>query len=212
VIYELHTGTFSDDGTFDGIAEKLHHLKNLGITAIEIMPVAQFPGGRNWGYDGVFLYAVQNTYGGAEGLAKLVNTCHEHGLAVILDVVYNHFGPEGNYLGNYGPYFTDKYHTPWGDAINFDDAWCDEVRHYFIQNVLMWFKDFHIDALRLDAVHAIKDFSPKHILKEIKENVEALMAETGSKHHLIIEFDLNDTIIYRSSTKTGLWHGYPMDR
>lgn len=207
VIYELHTGTFSDDGTFDGIAEKLHHLKNLGITAIEIMPVAQFPGERNWGYDGVFPYAVQNTYGGAEGLAKLVNTCHEYGLAVILDVVYNHFGPEGNYLCSYGPYFTGKYHTPWGDAINFDDAWCDEVRHYFIENVMMWFSDFHIDALRLDAVHAIKDFSPKHILKEIKENVDALMAQTGGKHHLIIEFDLNDPLFIDPLQK----RGYGMD-
>lgn len=207
IIYELHTGTFSTDGTFNGIAEKLEHLKSIGITAIEIMPVAQFPGGRNWGYDGVFPYAVQNSYGGAEGLAKLVNTCHEHGMAVILDVVYNHFGPEGNYLGSYGSYFTGKYHTPWGDAINFDDAWCDEVRHYFMENVMMWFRDFHIDALRLDAVHAIKDFSPKHILKEIKENVNALMAETGNKHHLIIEFDLNDPLFIDPIQK----RGYGMD-
>ncbi|AYL98597.1 malto-oligosyltrehalose trehalohydrolase [Mucilaginibacter celer] len=207
VIYELHAGTFSPAGTFEGIAEKLGYLKQLGITAIEIMPVAQFPGGRNWGYDGVFPYAVQNTYGGAEGLAKLVNICHKQGIAVILDVVYNHFGPEGNYMGIYGPYFTGKYHTPWGDAINFDDAWCDEVRHYFIQNVLMWFRDFHIDALRLDAVHAIKDFSAKHILKEIKENVDELMAQTGRKHHLIIEFDLNDPLFIDPIQK----RGYGMD-
>lgn len=207
LIYELHTGTFSQAGTFDGVAEKLGYLKDLGVTAIEIMPVAQFPGGRNWGYDGVFPYAVQNTYGGARGLAKLVDTCHQHGIAVILDVVYNHFGPEGNYMGSYGPYFTGKYHTPWGDALNFDDAWCDEVRHYFIRNVLMWFGDFHIDALRLDAVHAIKDFGAKHILKEIRENVDELMAQTGRKHHLIVELDLNDPIFIDPAEK----RGYGMD-
>jgi maltooligosyltrehalose trehalohydrolase len=186
IIYELHTGTFTPEGTFDGIADKLDYLKELGITAVEIMPVAQFPGERNWGYDGVYPYAVQNSYGGAEGLMKLVDACHQKGIAVILDVVYNHLGPEGNYFANYGPYFTDKYHTPWGNAINFDDAWCDEVRHYFIENALMWFRDFHIDALRLDAVHAVKDLSPKHILQELKER-------TPKGHHLIIEFDLNDS-------------------
>jgi maltooligosyltrehalose trehalohydrolase len=193
VIYELHAGTFSTEGNFDGIAGKLDHLKDLGITAIEIMPVAQFPGERNWGYDGVFPYAVQNSYGGAEGLMKLVDACHKKGIAVILDVVYNHLGPEGNYFNEFAPYFTDKYNTPWGNAINFDDAWCDEVRHYFINNVLMWFRDFHVDALRMDAVHAIKDFSPKHILREIKENVDLLMEETGKTHHLIVELDLNDS-------------------
>jgi maltooligosyltrehalose trehalohydrolase len=156
------------------------------------MPVAQFPGGRNWGYDGVFPFAVQNTYGGPEGLKHMVQACHEKGLAVILDVVYNHLGPEGNYLGAVGPYFTDKYNTPWGNAINFDDEWCDSVRQYFIENVLMWFRDFHIDALRLDAVHAIKDFSATHILREIKLNVNKLMAATGRKHYLIVELDLND--------------------
>lgn len=192
IIYELHTGTFTPEGTFEAIIDKLDHLVSLGITAIEIMPVAQFPGKRNWGYDGVFPFAVQNSYGGTNGLMQLVNACHQKGLAVILDVVYNHLGPEGNYFNEFGPYFTDKYHTPWGNAINFDDAWCDEVRHYFIQNALQWFRDFHIDALRLDAVHAIKDFSPKHILKEIKENINRLMQETGQVHHLIIEFDLND--------------------
>jgi len=192
VIYELHTGTFTPEGTFEAIITKLDHLLNLGITAIEIMPVAQFPGNRNWGYDGVFPYAVQNSYGGAAGLMRLVDACHQKGIAVILDVVYNHIGPEGNYFNEYGPYFTDKYHTPWGDAVNFDDAWCDEVRHFFIQNALQWFRDFHIDALRLDAVHAIKDFSPRHVLKELKENADRLMQETGRKHHLIIEFDLND--------------------
>ena len=192
IIYELHTGTFTKEGTFEAIEKKLDYLKDLGITAIEIMPVAQFPGNRNWGYDGVYPFAVQNSYGGPEKLQNLINVCHQKGLAVILDVVYNHLGPEGNYLEEFGPYFTDKYNTPWGKAINFDDAWCDGVRQYFIENVLMWFRDFHIDALRMDAVHAIKDFSPEHILKEIRLNVDSLMEETGRKHYLIIECDLND--------------------
>ncbi|MDO3643686.1 malto-oligosyltrehalose trehalohydrolase [Mucilaginibacter sp. L3T2-6] len=207
LIYELHTGTFTPDGTFEGIIPKLDHLLGIGITAIEIMPVAQFPGQRNWGYDGVFPYAVQNSYGGAAGLMKLVDACHNKGLAVILDVVYNHLGPEGNYFSAFGPYFTGKYHTPWGDAINFDDAWCDEVRRFFIQNALQWFRDFHIDALRLDAVHAIKDFSPKHILREIKENADELMHQTGRTHHLIIEFDLNDKRFINPIEKDG----YGMD-
>ncbi|MFA6085457.1 malto-oligosyltrehalose trehalohydrolase [Mucilaginibacter sp.] len=207
IIYELHTGTFTPEGTFKSIEHKLAYLKNFGITAIEIMPVAQFPGERNWGYDGVFPYAVQNSYGGHQGLMELVNACHKAGLAVILDVVYNHIGPEGNYFNEFGPYFTDKYHTPWGNAINFDDAWCDEVRNYFILNVLMWFRDFHIDALRMDAVHAIKDFSPKHILQEMKEAVDDLVAETGRAHYLIIEFDLNDKRFIDPIEK----HGFGMD-
>lgn len=193
ILYELHTGTFTEEGTFAGIEEKLDHLLDLGITAVEIMPVAQFPGNRNWGYDGVFPFAVQHSYGGHGGLKKLINRCHEKGLSVVLDVVYNHMGPEGAYLGAYGPYFTEKYKTPWGGAVNFDDAWCDGVRYFFIENVLMWFRDFHVDALRLDAVHAIKDFSPTHILKEIKEQVDALMKATGRTHYLIVESDLNDT-------------------
>ena len=192
IIYELHTGTFTQEGTFEGIEEKLDHLKELGITAIEIMPVAAFPGARNWGYDGVFPYAAHSAYGGPAGLAKLVNAAHSKGLAVVLDVVYNHMGPEGNYLGEFGPYFTDKYKTPWGSAINFDDAGCDGVRQFFIQNALMWLRDFHIDALRMDAVHAIKDFSAKHVLQELREEVDALMMETGRKHYLIVENDLND--------------------
>lgn len=193
IIYELHIGTFTPEGTFGGIISKLPYLKSLGVNAIELMPVAQFPGGRNWGYDGVFPYAVQNTYGGAEGLMQLVNACHQQGIAVVLDVVYNHMGPEGNYLGIYGLYFTDKYKTPWGNAINFDDAWCDGVRDYFVQNALMWFKDFGVDALRLDAVHAIKDFSAVHLLQEIRKATDDLIKETGNKHYLIVELDLNDT-------------------
>jgi maltooligosyltrehalose trehalohydrolase len=207
ILYELHTGTFSEAGSFKGIEEKLKHLKELGINAIEIMPVAQFPGSRNWGYDGVYPFAVQDSYGGAEGLKHLVNLCHKEGIAVVLDVVYNHMGPEGNYLGEYGPYFTEKYKTPWGGAINFDDAWCDGVRYYFIENVLMWFRDFHIDALRLDAVHAIKDFSAVHILEEIKMYVDELMKESGRVHYLIVELDLNDTRYIKPHNEGG----YGMD-
>lgn len=192
IIYELHTGTFTSEGTFEAMEQKLDYLIDLGVTAIEIMPVAQFPGNRNWGYDGVFPYAVQNSYGGAAGLQHLVDRCHQKGIAVILDVVYNHLGPEGNYLGEFGKYFTDKYNTPWGGAVNLDDAWCDGMRRYIIENVLMWFRDFHLDALRLDAVHALKDFSPKHILKEIREAVDKLSKETGRPYYLIAEMDLND--------------------
>lgn len=193
ILYELHAGTFSEQGDFKGVEAKLDYLKELGITAIEIMPVAQFSGDRNWGYDGVFPFAVQNSYGGPKGLQQLVNACHQKGIAVVLDVVYNHLGPEGNYFDAFGNYFTDKYNTPWGNAINFDDAWCDAVRRYYVENALMWFRDFHIDALRLDAVHAIKDFSPKHILAEISEHVDILIRETGKPHYLIVECDLNDT-------------------
>ena len=192
IIYELHVGTFTPRGTFESAIEKLDRLVELGVTAVEIMPVAQFPGARNWGYDGVFPFAVQNTYGGPNGLHALVNACHAKGLAVVLDVVYNHVGPEGNYLNDFAPYFTDKYKTPWGSAINFDDASCDGVRRCVVENALMWFRDFHFDALRLDAVHAIKDFSPKHILREIKEHVDALVESTGRAHYLIVENDLND--------------------
>ncbi len=207
IIYELHTGTFTQEGTFAAIEQKLDYLLELGVTAIEIMPVAQFPGARNWGYDGVFPFAVQDSYGGAHALQHLVDCCHQKGMAVILDVVYNHVGPEGNYLGEFGKYFTDKYHTPWGGAINFDDAWCDGVRRYVVENVLMWFRDFHIDALRMDAVHAFKDLSPVHIVEEIRRNVDNLMQETGRTHYLIAELDLNDNRFITPTEKGG----YGMD-
>ncbi len=207
ILYELHTGTFTPEGTFAAIEEKLDYLKTLGVNAIEIMPIAQFPDSRNWGYDGVFPYAAQNSYGGASGLQHLVNACHAKGIAVILDVVYNHFGPEGNYFKDFGPYLTGKYCTPWGDAINYDDAWCDGVRRFVVENVLMWFRDFHIDALRLDAVHAIKDFSPTHILQEIRIHVDALMEMTGRRHYLIVESDLNDARFINPLTE----QGYGMD-
>lgn len=207
IFYEVHIGTFSERGTFRGVEKKISHLKSLGVNAIEIMPVAQFPGERNWGYDGVFPFAVHHAYGGAKDLQHLVNVCHSQGIAVVLDVVYNHFGPEGNYVHQYAPYFTDKYKTPWGNAVNFDDAWCDGVRHYFIENALMWFRDFHIDALRLDAVHAIKDFSPAHILSEIRRYTDDLTKQTARSNYLIVELDLNDTRYINSSDRGG----YGMD-
>lgn len=207
IFYELHAGTFTPEGTFDGIIAKLDHLVELGITAVELMPVAQFPGERNWGYDGVFPFAVQQSYGGAEGLQRLVNACHKRGLAVVLDVVYNHLGPEGNYFESSGPYFTTKYHTPWGSAINFDDAWSDGVRNFFVENVLMWFRDFHIDALRLDAVHAIKDFGAVHLLQQIKKEVEVLMNQCRRQFYLIAESDLNDPKYINPLSE----NGYGMD-
>ncbi|MES2389799.1 MAG: malto-oligosyltrehalose trehalohydrolase [Bacteroidota bacterium] len=195
IIYELHTGTFTNVGSLEAIEEKLDYLVELGITAVELMPVAQFPGERNWGYDGVFPFSVQNTYGGPAALQHLVNACHEKGLAVILDTVYNHFGFEGNILPQFGPYLTEKYKTPWGPAINFDDRQCDEVRHFFIENMLMWLRDFHIDALRLDAADCIFDLSPKHILLELREFADLLSAETGRRYWLMAETDLNDVRI-----------------
>lgn len=191
VIYEIHVGTFTAEGTFDAVIPYLAELKDLGVTAIEIMPVAQFPGKRNWGYDGVGLYAVQNSYGGPEGLKRLVNAAHKIGLAVILDVVYNHLGPEGNYLGALAPYFTDTYKTPWGPALNFDGPHSDGVREFFIQNALYWQEEFHFDALRLDAVHAIRDIGALHFLRELNERTAAKADQLNRRFHLIAETDLN---------------------
>lgn len=192
IIYELHVGTFTPEGTFTAIIERLDYLKSLGVNTIEIMPVAQFPGTRNWGYDGTYIFAVQNSYGGTDGLKSLVNACHKKGLAVVLDVVYNHLGPEGNYLAEFGPYFTERHTTPWGKAINFDDAYSSEVRNFFIKNALYWFQFYHIDSLRLDAVHGICDMGAKHFLEELVENVGALSADAGREFYLIAESDLND--------------------
>ncbi len=203
VLYELHTGTFTPQQSFEGVISKLNYLADLGINAIEIMPLGQFPGGRNWGYDGVYCFAVQNTYGGAAGLKKLVNAAHAKGIAVILDVVYNHLGPEGGYLGSYAPYFTSKHKTPWGDALNFGEAYSDGVRNYFLQNALMWLDEFHIDGLRLDAVHAIIDYSAKHFMKLLKEEVNKLAERTGRKKLLIAELDLNDPRYINPATKGG---------
>jgi maltooligosyltrehalose trehalohydrolase len=207
IIYELHTGTFTPEGNFQGIISKLNYLQELGITAIELMPVAQFPGTCNWGYDGVFPFAIHNTYGSTNDLKQLVNEAHQHSIAVILDVVYNHAGPEGNYLHDFGPYFTDKYKTPWGNSFNFDGAWCDGVRNFFIYNALMWLDEFHIDGLRLDAVHAIYDFSARHILDEMTEQVRLLEKQTGTKKLLIAELDLNNPR-YITPVEQG---GYGMD-
>jgi maltooligosyltrehalose trehalohydrolase len=203
VIYELHVGTFTGNGTFESAIERLDELKELGITAIELMPVAQFPGERNWGYDGVYVYAAQNSYGGPEGLKKLVDACHARGLSVVLDVVYNHLGPEGNYIPVFGPYFTRRYRTPWGDALNFDGAHSDEVRRFFIQNALYWVTDCHIDALRLDAVHAIHDSSARPFLLELAEAVHARGTELGRPAYLIAESDLNDPKVVRPSDAGG---------
>ena len=203
VFYELHVGTFTPLGTFDAVTERLEDLDDLGINALNVMPVSQFPGTRNWGYDGVHPYAVQNSYGGPAGFKKLVNACHKNHMAVILDVVYNHLGPEGNYLHEFGPYFTDKYKTPWGKAVNLDDAYCDEVRSFFIQNALHWFENYHLDGLRLDAVHAIYDRSAQPFLRELKKEVAACAEKKGKKYFLIAESDLNDVKIIMPEEKGG---------
>ncbi|MGE5839563.1 MAG: malto-oligosyltrehalose trehalohydrolase [Deltaproteobacteria bacterium] len=198
LIYEVHTGTFTTDGTFDAMIPHLEEVKSLGITALELMPVAQFPGTRNWGYDGVYPFAVQGSYGGPEGLKRLVNACHQRGLAVVLDVVYNHLGPEGNYLGDFAPYFTDRYRSPWGEAINYDGPHSDEVRHFFIENALYWVTEFHVDALRIDAVHAIFDFSAKPFLQELAEAVHRRAELLNRRVHLIPESSLNDPRLIRA--------------
>ncbi len=192
ITYETHVGTWTAEGTFDAAIGCLEDLKDLGITAIELMPVAQFPGGRNWGYDGVHPFAAQNSYGGPDGLKRFVDAAHAHGLAVILDVVYNHIGPEGNYLGEFGHYFTDRHHTPWGEAINFDDRDSDEVRRFFIENALYWIDQFHIDALRLDAVHAIYDFSARPFLQELADAVRLEGERLNRRVYSIAESSLSD--------------------
>ncbi len=202
-IYEIHTGTYTPEGTFDAVIPHLDELRDLGVTAIELMPVAQFPGNRNWGYDGTYPFAVQNTYGGPDGLKRLVNACHEKGLAVVLDVVYNHLGPEGNYLADFGRYFTDRYRTPWGPAINFDGPDSDEVRRYFIENALYWVREFHIDALRLDALHAIVDRSPCPFLAELSEAVHREGRRLSRAVYLMAESDLNDRRLIRSREMGG---------
>ncbi len=205
--YELHVGTFTPEGTFDGVATRFAYLADLGINAIELMPVAQFPGDRNWGYDGVYPYAVQNTYGGPDRLKALIDAAHGAGLAVIMDVVYNHLGPEGNYLQEFGPYFTDKYKTPWGWAINLDGAHSDSVRDYFIENAIEWFRDFKVDALRLDAIHGMFDMSARPFLLELAERVAEYAEESGRQCDLIAESDLNDSRVIRPRSQNG--YGLP---
>ena len=205
VFYELHVGTFTPQGTFESVIPRLAELRELGITALELMPVAQFPGPRNWGYDGVHPYAAQNSYGGPYGLQKLVDACHAHEMAVILDVVYNHLGPEGNYLGEFGPYFTDRYHTTWGPALNYDGPGSDAVRAFILDNVRLWIDAFHLDGLRLDAVHAIFDSRPRHLLREIKEVADTAAARTGRRIHIIAESLVNDVRMVRPIERGG--HG-----
>lgn len=206
VVYELHVGTFTPEGTFDAVIPHLDPLAELGVTAVETMPVAQFPGARNWGYDGVDLFAVQNSYGGPDGLKRLVNACHERNLAVILDVVYNHLGPEGNYLARFGPYFTDEYHTPWGAAINFDGAHSDEVRAFFFENARHWFEDFHVDALRLDAIHAIHDRSAYPFLRELADRKNVIQSRLNRDIYLMPESDLNDPRVVTPPELGGFGH------
>jgi len=191
-IYELHIGTFTPEGTFDAAISRLDHLVDLGVTHVEFMPVAEFSGDRGWGYDGVDLFAPHHSYGEPETLKQLVDACHSHGLAAILDVVYNHFGPCGNYLPQFGPYLSRRYATPWGDAVNFDGPGSDEVRRFFCDNGKMWLRDYHFDGLRLDAIHAIFDMSAVHFLKQFTNEVRTLEAELGRELTIIAESDLNN--------------------
>lgn len=211
VIYELHVGTFTPEGSFEAIIPYLPLLRDLGITAIELMPIAHFPGTRNWGYDGVYLFAPHTAYGGVIGLKRLVDAAHAHGIAVLLDVVYNHFGPEGNYLWDIAPpAFTDRYRTPWGAAINYDGAESDLVRWLVIENALEWLREYHIDGLRLDATHAIFDMSPYHILEELADRVQAQAVSLGRPAYLFAEHPLNDPRFARAKALggyglTGIW-------
>ena len=205
VFYELHVGTFTPEGTFAAIIPRLNSLRDLGVTALEIMPVAQFPGTRNWGYDGVHLFAPQHSYGGPRGLQKLVDACHAAGLAIFLDVVYNHFGPEGNYVSEFAPYYSAKYRTPWGPAFNFDGPDSDPVRSFVVENVRHWIEDYHFDGLRLDAVHAMYDSRQRHVLQEIKETADAAAARHGRRACIVAESLVNDVRMVRRPEQGG--HG-----
>jgi maltooligosyltrehalose trehalohydrolase len=207
ILYELHVGTFTPEGTFTAMIPRLNDLAETGINAIELMPISQFPGNRNWGYDGVLPYAVQNTYGTPEEFKQLIDECHARGIAVFLDLVYNHLGPEGNYFGQYGPYFTDRYCTPWGEAINFDGEYCDAVRDYFSDNTLHWFEHYRIDGLRLDAIHAVLDNSAIHFWEYTTDKLHHLSREKGRPMYLIAESDLNSPKVVRP-TEVG---GYGFD-
>jgi maltooligosyltrehalose trehalohydrolase len=204
IVYEMHVGTFTPQGTFDAAIEKLEYLVELGVTHVELMPVAAFEGKHGWGYDGVALFAVHEPYGGPDGLKRFVNAAHAKGLAVLLDVVYNHFGPSGNYTGKYGPYVTDSHHTPWGGAVNLEDAGSNEVRRFFLDNALMWMRDYHIDGLRLDAVHAFVDRSAIHFLEQLSREVETMQAQLGRRLVLIAESDLNDPRVVTPRDAGGL--------
>ncbi|WP_419806784.1 malto-oligosyltrehalose trehalohydrolase [Terriglobus sp.] len=207
IIYELHIGTFSKEGTFDGAISRLKYLAELGITHVEVMPIAAWAGEQGWGYDGVALFATHEAYGGPDGFKRFVDACHATGLSVILDVVYNHFGPVGNYTGKFGDYLNNNRKTPWGDAVNLDSGGSDEVRRFFIDNALMWLKDYHCDGLRFDAVHAFIDLSAVHFLEQISSEVERLSSTLAREFFLIAESDLNDPRIVRSREA----NGYGMD-
>ncbi|GIX50388.1 MAG: malto-oligosyltrehalose trehalohydrolase [Limisphaera sp.] len=206
LVYELHVGTFTPEGTFDSAIGRLDHLVELGVTHVELMPVNEFSGERGWGYDGVDLFAPHHAYGGPAGLKRLVNACHARGLAVLLDVVYNHLGPSGNYLGRFSPYFNDRYHTPWGPAVNFDGPYSDEVRRFFCDNALMWLRDYHFDGLRLDAVHAIFDQSARPFLEQLADEVRELSRTLGRPLLLIPESDLNDPRLLWPRERGGFAH------
>jgi maltooligosyltrehalose trehalohydrolase len=203
VVYELHVGTFSPEGSFAGAASKLDHVVGLGATHVELMPVHSFPGRHGWGYDSVGLFAPHEPYGGPDGLKFLVDACHARGLGVILDVVYNHFGPEGNYLDEFGPYRTARFETPWGDAVNLGDRGANEVRRFFLDNALSWFRDYHVDALRIDAVHAFVDLTAVHFLEELAAEVHRLGRTLGRELTVIAESDLNDPRLLRSPERGG---------
>ena len=204
VLYECHVGTFSAEGTFDGATRHLRHLADLGVDAVELLPVAEFPGRRGWGYDGVDLFAPHHAYGGPEGLKRFVDAAHAHGIGVVMDVVYNHLGPDGNYLQKFGPYFSDRYQTQWGsDTVNFDGPDSDEVRRFVIDNALMWLRDYHCDGLRLDAVHALADQSATHILEALTVEVNALAAHLHRPLFLVAESNLNDPRLVRSRDAGG---------
>lgn len=192
IIYELHLGTFTPQGTLDAAIEKLDYLAALGVTHVELMPVAAFDGSHGWGYDGVALYAVHLPYGGPDALQRFVNAAHARGLSVLLDVVYNHFGPSGNYTGKFGPYINDEHRTPWGGAVNLESTGASEVRRFFVDNALMWLRDFHVDGLRIDAVHAFVDRSAIPFLEQMAVEVEKLQAVLGRPLTLVAESDLND--------------------
>jgi len=198
VLYELHVGTFTPEGTLAAAAHKLPHLVELGVTHVELMPLASFPGRRGWGYDGVALWATQPAYGTPEDVKRFVASCHAHGLAVLLDVVYNHLGPDGNYLAEFGPYFSARYKTPWGAALNLDEAGSDEVRQFFVDNARMWIEEYHFDGLRLDAVHELYDASARHLLQELSEAVHALEPVLGKPLCVIAESDQNDPRLTRA--------------
>jgi maltooligosyltrehalose trehalohydrolase len=198
VVYELHIGTFTPEGTFEAAIAKLPHLVDLGVTHVELMPVNEFPGQHGWGYDSVDIYAPHHGYGGPDGLKRLIAACHRHGLAVLIDVVYNHLGPAGNYLAEFGPYFSDRHRTPWGEAVNFDGPHSDEVRQFFIDNALMWLREYHADGLRLDAIHAIVDTSAIPFLELLATEVAELSAHLSQHLVLIAESDLNDPRVVRN--------------